>query len=647
MSPQIAPHGSWKSPISADAVAAGVIGLGQVALDGEDIYWVEMRPQEGGRNVIVRCKGNGETTDVTPPPFNARTRANEYGGGDFAVLDGTVYFSNFADQQLYRQGPGTPPQAITATPRCRYADTVVDARRRRLICVCEDHRSGAPEPVNTLISLTIEGDGDMRVLAQGRDFYSSPRLSPDGSRLAWLSWNHPNMPWDGTELWVAAVTAAGRVERPRHVAGGATESIFQPEWSPDGVLHFISDRSGWWNLYRWHNERIEPLCEMAAECGRPQWVFAMSTYGFESHQRLICSYGDRGTWSLARLDTAAHALEAVPSPYADVADIRIGRGRVAFRGGSPAEGAAIVRLDLQTGQCDVLRRSSVSAVDPGYLSMPEAIEFPTQEGLTAHALFYRPRNRDCAAPTGEQPPLLVRCHGGPTAAASSTLDLKIQYWTSRGIAVLDVNYGGSSGYGRAYRQRLEGRWGIVDVDDCVNGARFLVARGDVDDKRLAITGGSAGGYTALCALTFRRSFKAGASYYGISDLEALAKDTHKFELHYTDRLVGPYPECAEMYRQRSPLHFADGLTCPVIFFQGLDDKVVPPSQTEAMVAALRSKGLPVAYVAFAGEQHGFRRAENIKRALEAELYFYSRIFQFPAADVLPPVAIENLDSGGV
>lgn len=645
MNPHVAPYGFWRSPLSADAVAAGVIGLGQVGLDGEDIYWVEMRPQEGGRNVIVRRSRDGEITDVTPPPFNARTRANEYGGGDFAVCDGTVYFSNYGDQQLYRQAPGTPPQAITATPGCRYADAIIDARRGRLICICEDHRSGASEPVNTLVGLTLDGSSGVQMLADGSDFYSSPRLSPDGSRLAWLSWNHPNMPWDGTELWSGAVSAAGRVERARRIAGGATESIFQPEWSPDGVLHFISDRTGWWNLYRWHDERIEPLCEMAAEFGRPQWVFGMSTYGFESRQRLICSYAAGGTWSLGRLDTAAHTLEPISSPYADVADIRVGGGRAVFRGGSSTEATAIVQLDLRTRRFEVLRRSGTTGLDPGYLSVPEAIEFPTEAGLTAHALYYRPRNRDFAAPNGARPPLLVRCHGGPTAAASSALDIKIQYWTSRGIAVLDVNYGGSSGYGRAYRQRLEGRWGIVDVDDCVNGARFLVGRGDVDGKRLAITGGSAGGYTALCALTFRRTFKAGASYYGISDLEALAQDTHKFESHYTDRLVGPYPECAEVYRQRSPLHFADGLACPVIFFQGLDDKVVPPSQTEAMVAALRSKGLPVAYVPFAGEQHGFRRAENIKRALEAELYFYSRIFEFSVAGVLPPVAIENLDSG--
>jgi len=451
------------------------------------------------------------------------------------------------------------------------------------------------------------------------------------------------MPWDGTELWVGELKADGSLGPSECVAGAVDESIFQPQWSPDGVLYFVSDRTGWWNLYRWRDGRIKPLCEMAAEFGRPQWVFGMSTYAFESANCVICTYTQQGAWRLASLDTATQKLELIETPYTEIEGLRAASGRVVFAAGSPTEAASIVQLDLATRQIEVLRRSSGTVVDAGYVSMPQAIEFPTEGGLTAHAFFYAPQNCDYIAPCGERPPLLVRSHGGPTAATSTTLAWEIQYWTSRGIAVLDVNYGGSTGYGRAYRQRLNDQWGIVDVDDCVNATRYLVQRGEVDGKRLAIRGGSAGGYTTLCALTFRDVFQAGASYFGVSDLEALTKDTHKFESRYLDRLVGPYPRRRDLYQERSPIHFADRLSCPVILFQGLEDKVVPPSQAELMVEALQAKGVPVAYIPFEGEQHGFRRAESIKRALEAELYFYSQVFSFELADPVEAVPIENLD----
>ena len=650
---KVTPYGSWKSPITSDLIVSETIGLGQIALDGEDVYWVEVRPTEGGRYVIVRRTPDGRTTDVTPPPFNARTRVHEYGGGAFAVADGTVYFSDFADQRLYRQDPGAEPRPITPEADLRYADGVFDRRRGRMICVREDHTDPGREAVNAIVSLDLEGDDSGgQVLVSGNDFYSSPRLSPDGSRLAWLTWNHPNMPWDGTELWVGELGADGSlplVLRPKdsggrteRVAGGARESIFQPEWSPDGVLHFVSDQTGWWNLYRWRDGRAESLIEMEAEFGMPQWVFGMSTYAFESASRILCAYTQQGTWRLASLDTAIGELEVIETPYSEIKHVRAAPGRVVLLAGSPTEPTSIVQLDLATRRLEVLRRSSEITIDAGYLSIPQEIEFPTEHGLTAHALFYAPQNRDHVAPSGERPPLLVIIHGGPTAATSSALSLGIQYWTSRGIAVLDVNYGGSTGYGRAYRQRLDGQWGVVDVDDCVNGARYLVERGAVDGNRLAIRGGSAGGYTTLSALTFRDVFKAGASYFGISDLEALAKDTHKFESRYLDRMVGPYPERRDLYRERSPIHFTHRLSCPMILFQGLEDKVVPPDQAETMFEAVRAKGLPVAYLPFEGEQHGFRRAENIKRALDAELYFYSRVFGFELADPVEPVPIENL-----
>lgn len=639
---RVAPYGSWKSPITSDLIVSETIALGQIALDGEDVYWIEMRPTEGGRSVVVRRTPDGHRTDITPPPFNARTRVHEYGGGAFAAHEGTVYFSNFADQRLYRQDPGAPPRPITPEAALRYADGVVDRSRARMICVREDHTVAGREAINTIVSVALEGSEGGQVMVSGNDFYSSPRLNADGTRLAWLTWNHPNMPWDGTELWIGEIEADGSLRGTERVAGGVEESIFQPEWSPDGDLYFVSDRSGWWNLFRWRDGQTTALTEMEAEFGRPAWAFGLSTYAFESTGRIICTYSRQGSWHLASLDTVSGVLEPIESPYSEIAYVRAVPGWAAFLAGSPTAPPSVVRLDLATRQFEVLRRASDVTIDPGYLSMPQPVEFPTENGLTAHALYYPPNNRDCVAPPGEQPPLLVMSHGGPTGATSSTLNLNTQYWTSRGFAVLDVNYGGSTGYGRAYRERLVGRWGVVDLDDCVNGARFLAQRGEADGQRLAIRGGSAGGYTTLCALTFRDVFAAGASYFGVGDLEALAKETHKFESRYLDRLIGPYPQRRDLYQERSPIHFVERCSCPAIFFQGLEDAVVPPDQAETMVAALRERGLPVAYLPFEGEQHGFRRAENIKRSLDAELYFYSKIFGFGLPEPVEPVPIENL-----
>ncbi|MGQ4646525.1 prolyl oligopeptidase family serine peptidase [Lyngbya aestuarii] len=639
---QTAPYGSWKSPITADLIVAGTIGLGSIALDGEDIYWIEGRPAEAGRNVIVRWTPDGKIADVTPSPFNVRTRVHEYGGGAVTVKDGTIYFSNFADQRLYQQTDSSTPEALTPEAALRYADAVIDSHQGRIIGVREDHTGGGHEPVNTLISINLKQGKDVQIIASGCDFYSSPRLSPDHSKLAWLSWNHPNMPWDSTQLWVAQFEEDGTLGQAECVAGGVNESVFQPEWSPDGVLHFVSDRTGWWNLYSWHDREIRPLCLMEAEFGLPQWVFGMSTYGFESANRLICTYSQEGISYLASFDRQRKQLEVIETPYTSISSLHVARGQAVFLGGSATEPTAVVRLDLINGAINELRRSSQLEIDDGYLSKPQTIAFPTEEGLTAYGFFYPPQNKDYAAPTGEKPPLIVKSHGGPTASTSSSFNLKIQFWTSRGFAFLDVNYGGSTGYGREYRQRLQDKWGIVDVDDCANGAKYLAQQGEVDSQRLAIAGGSAGGYTTLAALTFRDVFKAGASYYGVSDLEVLAKETHKFESRYLDGLIGPYPERQDLYQARSPIHFTEKLSCPVIFFQGLEDEVVPPNQAKMMVEALKQKGLPVAYVTYEGEQHGFRRAENIKRTLEGELYFYSQVFGFELPDAIEPVAIENL-----
>lgn len=642
--PSIKPYGSWKSPITSDLIASGSIGLSQPLIDEDAIYWLEMRPTESGRAVIVRRDPAGALKDVNPQPFNARTRVHEYGGGDYTVLDGAVYFSNFSDQRIYASIGANSPQPITPVGEYRYADALIDQSRQHLICVREDHTEPGREAVNTLVSIKLTGDETSgQVLAKGYDFYSSPRLSPDGSRLAWLAWNHPNMPWDGTELWVGTLDETGSITTSERIPGGLSESIFQPEWSPDGTLYFVSDRSGWWNLYRSSSEgSVEPVCEMEAEFGMPQWGFGMSTYAFESPETIVCAYIRNGISQLALIDTRTKMFEPIDCAYTDIRFVRASRGQAVMRAGSPTEASAIVRLDLQQRRFEVLRRSSSLEIEAGYLSSPRAVEFPTEHGLTAHGFFYPPTNADYRAPEGELPPLLVESHGGPTAAAATAMSLGIQYWTSRGIAVLDVNYGGSTGFGRAFRERLKGNWGVVDVDDCANGARYLVGQGLVDGDRLMITGSSAGGYTTLSALTFREMFSAGASHYGVSDVEALAKETHKFESRYLDGLMGPYPEKRAVYFARSPINFTDRLSCPVIFFQGLEDKVVPPNQAQTMVAALREKGIPVAYLPFAGEQHGFRKAMNIKRALDAELYFYSRVFGFELAEPVEPVEIDNL-----
>jgi dipeptidyl aminopeptidase/acylaminoacyl peptidase len=644
---KIVPYGSWQSPISSDLIVSESVRLSDIVLDGDDIYWIEMRPSEGGRNVIACCTSDGLITDITPADFNSRTRVHEYGGRSFTANQTDVYFSNFSDQHIYLQKPNANPIAITTGNGQYFADIIVDHLHQGLICVREDHRAGQTESVNTLVRLNLAGSGEngsqlSKILASGYDFYASPCLSPDGTQLAWLSWNHPNMPWDGTELWTGRLGQNGLLRETKKVAGGRDESIFQPQWSPDGVLFFVSDRTGWWNLYRRQDNESKPVVRMDAEFGMPQWLFGMSTYAFESAHRLICAYSHKGRWQMAQIDLATDKFNVIETPYTDISYLRASPGHAVFLGGSATEPPSIVKLDIDAQAIEVLRQSSRAEVDTGYISIPVPVEFPTAREQTSHAFYYSPRNKDFQAPAGDRPPLLVISHGGPTAAATDRLNPAVQFWTSRGIAVLDVNYGGSTGFGRSYRKRLDGNWGVVDTQDCVNGAKYLIERFGIDPNRLAIRGSSAGGYTTLCALVFHDAFKAGASYYGVSDLTALAQETHKFESRYLDRLIGPYPERKDLYIIRSPIHQARDLSCPVIFFQGLEDKVVSPSQAEGMVEILKSKKLPVAYLAFEKEQHGFRMADNIKRALDAELYFYAKIFGFQLADQIKPVEIENL-----
>ncbi|HEU5015409.1 MAG TPA: S9 family peptidase [Roseiflexaceae bacterium] len=638
---QTAPYGAWRSPITVDMITADSVGLGEPHIDGDTVYWIENRASENGRSVVVRRAADGSTTDLVPPPFNARTRVHEYGGGAYTVANGVLFFSNFSDNRLYRVDRGGEPRPITPEANVRYGDLLADQQRNRLICVREDHSKGG-EAVNELVAVDMDGQGEVTVLRSGSDFYGYATLSPDGTRLAWLEWQHPNMPWDGTELWLGELAADGSITNAVNIAGGRRESIFQPQWGPDGTLFFVSDRTGWWNMYRWHNGEAQALAPMEAEWGVPQWVFGMSTYGIDADGHVIATVSKDGIGHVVVLEPDSGHLTWVPTPFTSLDGIRVQGHRAVFLGGMPTAPTALYDHDLRTGDTVALRRSSDLEIDKGYLSEPQSIEFPTENGLTAYGIFYPPKNKLYHAPDGELPPLIVKSHGGPTSATSAAFDLRIQYWTSRGFAVLDVDYGGSTGYGREYRERLYGQWGVVDVDDCVNGARYLADQGLVDGERLAITGGSAGGYTTLCALTFRDAFKAGASYFGLSELEVFVRDTHKFESRYLEQLVGPYPEKKALYKERSPINYVDQINAPMIFLQGLDDKVVPPNQSELVVDVLRNKGLPVALLEFEGEGHGFRRAETIKRALEAELYFYGRVFGFMPADEIDAVDIENM-----
>lgn len=628
----MASYGTWKSPITPDLIVSESIRLGQVHVDNDTVYWSESRPSEKGRSVLMSWE-NGTTDELLPAPFNARTKVHEYGGGAFTVAGGKVYFSNFKDQFLYECPPSDP-----ITSAHRYVDYCKHPTKEILYAIQEKHLE-AGKVDNCLVSIDLNSK-EVKEIHTGHDFYSSPALNPEGTTLSWLTWDHPNMPWDGSELWISELDGESKV-----IAGGKSESVYGPKWGPDGNLYYASDKSGYWNLYRWDGSQSESLYPMEAEFGAPQWIFGTSRFDFieiEGRMQIGCIYTIKGIDHLAILDPDTKSLTMLDLPYQTYNDLHATSTHLVLQAGSPKESIALIVLDPITLKIQVICKSQSIDLDQGYVSEAELIEFPTENGLTAFAFYYPPKNKDYEDVSSELPPLIVKSHGGPSSHVNSTLNLSYQFWTSRGYGILDVNYGGSTGHGRAYRERLNDNWGIVDIDDCVNGALFLADEQRVDRERLIIKGGSAGGYTTLAVLTFRDVFKAGTSYYGVSDLEALADDTHKFEARYLDGLIGPYPERKDLYLERAPIQHVDKLSCPLLLLQGADDKIVPPEQSEIMYQALSKKGIPVAYLLFENEGHGFRMSETIKKCLEAELYFYSKIFHMELSEEIPEIPISNL-----
>jgi dipeptidyl aminopeptidase/acylaminoacyl peptidase len=668
------PYGAWSSDISSTLLTASTVRLSGPQLDNGNSYWLEQRPEEQGRSVVVCQPANTEQDafDVTPATMSVLSKVHEYGGGCYTVADDVVYFVNANDQRVYSMPADQSSDPMVLSPdnsaqvHYRYADLFMDKKRQQLIAVCELHRTkndnqteNTSEPENSIISLRLDGSSTIgfNVLVFGNDFYSNPRVSPDNEKLAWLTWNHPNMPWDNSECWIADFNHFNMLHKHRKVAGGVSsqfasgESVFQPQWSPTGELLFVSDRNNWWNIYSYntYNKYTEILVDMPAEFATPQWAFGMSTYGFLNSYTLFCTYTQQGEWHLATIDLLSRTFTEHPSPFTDIQGIACqdDNDTALFIGANNTQAAELIHWRAEAWQS--IARSSHSTLPAEELSVPEAITFQNSKEQDVHGFFYPPKNQRYSAlindisaessslKTTEKPPLIVMCHGGPTGASSASLNLKIQYWTNRGFAIFDINYSGSTGYGRDYRRRLYQQWGVLDVDDLCAGANYLVDQNKVDADKIAIRGSSAGGYSVLAALTFTDTFKAGASLYGIGDLSALAEDTHKFESRYCDQLIGKYPREKPLYDARSPINHIEKLNCPVIFLQGLEDKVVPPNQAEAMVDALYQKNIPVAYVTFENEGHGFRQAHNIQYAMDVEYAFYADIFSLSPTATLTTV----------
>lgn len=662
----------WQSPIGAEEIASGSIklqesqfGFASANVSESFVYWLETRPLEGGRNVVVRHDKHG-AVDMFPQGFNARTLVHEYGGGSYAVLpectalgdaQEIIVFVNYKDQRLYLAAASKEPRVLSCEGPWRYADLVFDKKRNRILCVMEILSESRGEPQNVIAAVSLDQNENSFgnkpvVLYEGHDFFAFPRLNENGSLCAFIAWEHPNMPWDESRLFLADLNEP--TKQPEVVAGGVENSVYQPLFGPDGTLYFVDEETGFWNIYKINEpesvftpslkkEKV-PVVLKSAEFGLPLWVFADNTFALAADKKSLYSvYCENGLWFLALLEFDSgknnYTLSKIETPFSDMDYISASGSDIVMIAGAPDMVRSVVKFDTTNGSFQILRSGSKLQIDKGFISIPQTIEFEGANKELAHAFFYPPQNKNVEVNEADKPPLIVRSHGGPTSASDAVLNLTYQFWTSRGFAVADVNYGGSTGFGRKYRNRLLKNWGVVDMLDCQGAARYLSDKGLVDPKRLIIAGGSAGGYTTLCALTFCNTFNAGCSYYGIGDLKALMNDTHKFESRYLDSLIGPYPEAANLYFERSPINFTEKLSCPVIFFQGLEDKVVPPSQAEQMVAALKDKKLTVAYLAYEGEQHGFRKAENIKRTMEAELYFYALIFDLDLKEKIEPISV--------
>ncbi len=647
--PRVAPYGAWESPFPISLLTSGVVALSEIKARDGVRWWLEGRPDERGRQVLVRREADGTVTRLSPEGFNVRSRVHEYGGAAYLVEDGLVIVSDFSTGRLNRIVAPGELEPLTPERAWRYADTVLDRGRGRLITIREDHETATlerhGEAENAIVAIDL-ASGEVSVLVDGADFYAAPRLSPDGSRLAWLEWRHPNMPWDGTTLRLAPVAEDGSIGEAETVAGSQSDWISQPRWSPDGVLHFVAEPGDWMNLFRFVDGRAEAVTDLEAEFVYPDWQFGFSTYGFAADGSIVAVARSRGRDRLYRVGPEPGAIREIEVPFTEMSSVVVDGDRVVLRAAAPDRAAAIIELDPATGSWTALRQAMQTPLSSADIAIPRPVEFPTTGGKRAYGQFYPPTNRSFRGPAGDLPPLIVTSHGGPTAAAYTGLTVLAQLFASRGFAVLDVDYGGSTGYGKAYRKRLEGQWGVVDLDDCVNGPRALVEQGLVDGEHLAIRGGSASGYTTLCAVTFRDVFKAGTSYFGIADLETFRAETHKFESRYDQTLVGKWPAAKQLYHDRSPINFVDRISCPVLVLQGAEDRVVPPSQAEEIVDALWEKHLPHAYLLFPGEDHGFRAAENIIRSFEAELSFYGQIFGFAPADAIEPVKVEFLDAAG-
>ena len=653
----IAPHGTWESPISAGMVAQAARRIAEPRSSDGAVWWLEQRPDEGGRTAILRRDPDGTVTDVLPAEASARTRVHEYGGGSYTVRGGTCWYVELTDQRVYRTDPGDVPRPITPEPptpaAVRFADLTPDPGGAVLYAVRETHHGpAATDVVNEVVAVPADGAGEPTVLASGHDFYAAPRPSPDGAQLAFVAWDHPHMPWDETGVYVRDLSP-DRAARPRLVAGGPGrgESAIAPCWHPrSGALHLFSDRTGWWNLYRVTDAAPEPahaenLAAIEADLALPPWQLGQPLCAFLADGRVAVVLVEQARGRPATVDPGPGTVTALPSAHTACNGLAADGQRVWFTGASPTEfghlASAEITGDPVSAEVDLEYRTREVPVEHAWLPQPRAMRVEVGDGEETHAFLYPPTSPTHAGPEGQRAPLIVTTHGGPTGHSPPVLSLATAFWTSRGFAVLDVNYRGSSGFGRAYRDALKGRWGRADVEDAAAAARAAADQGDADRERLAIRGGSAGGYTTLSALAFTDAFAAGASYYGVADLALLAEETHKFESRYLDGLIGPYPERRDLYEARSPLARASEITCPVILLQGLEDRVVPPSQAEAMVAALAERGVPHAYVTFPDEPHGFRKAGNLVSALEAEWSFYLQVVGLPHPEELPRVELRR------